>query len=149
MLGIVIVIGFTIIMIMAFNMIKGEVGDLAIQIQDIYEDATIYSSAGNNTLVLELDNWKNEYSDKLPKIIEVVKNKINNNELQLYSKFVTLTFIESGGKGNVLFVKTIYNLPDFTNEVTNEYIDFEEYQSLNDTLNKTMSGYTNLYNSLF
>ncbi len=151
LLGIIIVIGFTIIMMMAFNMIKGEVGDLAIQIQNIYEDATIYASAGNNTLILELDNWNNNYSDELSRMIEIVKNKINNNELKSYSKFVTLAFIENNGKENALLVKTTYNIPEFTKneEESKPYILFDEYQKLFDTYDKAMEGYTGLFNSIY
>lgn len=149
LLAIVIVIGFTVIVIIGFNIVKGDFGELAIEIQEIYEDATIYSSAGNNTLVLELNNWDNEYNNKLSQIINIVKTKVNNNELQAYTKFITLSYIKSSEKENVLFVKTTYNLPDFTEENTKDYIDFEEYQNLYKTLNKTMNGYTNLFNSTY
>lgn len=149
LLAIVIVIGFTIIMIMAFNMDKGEIGSLAIEIQNVYEDATIYTSAGSNVLVLELNNWDNGNNDKLSQIINIVKTKVNNNELQSYTKFVTLAYIKSSGKENVLYIRTEYNLPDFIEKNKKEYIKFEEYQSLYDTLKTTMNGYTDLFNSIY
>lgn len=148
-LAIIIVIGITIIMLKAFDMALGEVEKLAIEIQNIYEDATIYSSAGENTLVLELNNWSNSNTEELNKIINTVKNKIKDNKLQSYSKFVTLAYLESSNKENVLFIKTTYNLPDFTKEEELEYIMFSEYQDLYKTLSNTMDGYTNLYNSIY
>lgn len=148
---IVAVIGFTIVMTIAFNIVKGEVGDLAIEIQEIYDDATVYSSAGSNNIVIELKNWSNEYTTQLNQIINAVKTRINNGELQNYTKLITLAYIESNNKQDALFVKNEYSIPEFiqNEEETREYIIFEEYENLYDTLNQTMEGYTGLFNSIY
>lgn len=150
-LAIVIVFGFITIVLMGYGVIKGEIGDLAIEIQNIYKDATIYSSVGSNTLVVELRNWDNQHSEELGKIINTIKTRINNNQLSSYNKFVTLTYLESNNKEEVLFMKTTYNIPDFVKDEVNTktYIAYEEYESLFGTLNKTMNGYTNLFNSIY
>lgn len=151
LLAIVIIISFTIIMTKAFSVIKSEVGDYAVEVQEIYEDATIYTSAGNNNLVIELRNWNNDYDDKLSQIINITKNKINNGELSLYNKLITVSYIESNNKNEVLFVKMEYNLPEFSQneEETREYIDFEEYQQLFSTLDETTDSYTELFNNIY
>jgi len=138
---IVVVIAFVIIMGMAFNSIQDEVWELASEIQDVYSDATVYASGGKNTLVLELDNWSDEYSSELSQIIEIVKRKTQNNELQQYSKFVTLTYLESNNKKNSLFLKTTHKIPEWIEEDKANYILFEEYQDMFDR-------YTDLFNSI-
>lgn len=150
-LAIVIVIGTTIIMAMAFNVIKGETGDLALEIHKINKDAIVYSSAGDDTLFIELRNWDNKYSNQLEKIISIIKNKVNNNELSMYNKFVTLAYMESSNKKDALIIRTSYSLPNFVKdeEDSKSYIIFEEYQSLYNTLNETMDGYTSLFNSIY
>lgn len=150
-LAIVIIISFTLIMLKAFNIVKGETGELAIEIQNIYEDATVYSSAGGRTLIVELRNWHNEYTDELNNIINVIRNRIKNGELQSYEELVTLSYIESSDKEEALFIRMSYSLPDFIQNKaeTKEYIVFEEYEELFDTLNQTMDGYTGLFNSIF
>lgn len=150
-LAIVIVLSLTTIILMGYGLIKGETGDLAIEIQGIYEDATVYSSAGGNTLVVELRNWDNQHSEELSKIINTVKTRLNNNQLSSYNKLVTLTYLESNNKEEVLFMKTTYNIPDFVKDEANTktYIAYEEYENLFGTLNNTMNGYTSLFNSIY
>lgn len=151
LLAIICVTSFTMVMLKAFNTIKGEIGDLALEIQGIYEDATVYSSAGSNTLFIELRNWDNEYSDRLAKIIDTVKTKVNNNKLSGYNKFVTLAYIQSNEKKEALIIRTSYSLPDFVKneEDSKSYILFDEYQKLFNTLDKTMDSYTGLFNSIY
>lgn len=148
---IIIIISFTVMMMKAFDTVKGEAGDLAIEIQNIYDDATVYTSAGSNSLVIELKNWNTEYTNQLSQIINAVKTRINNGELQSYTKLITLTYLESNNKEEALFTKMVYNIPEFTQdeEETKEYIIFEEYENLFNTLSQTMDGYTGLFNSIY
>ena len=138
----VIVICFTAIIFKGFNIILDEVGKLAIDLQNIDENITVYTSAGDNTLVIELRNWNNENEEKLSQIINLVKTKISNGELQLYKELVTLTYLESNEKDEALFIRMSYTLPYFTKNETQEYINFEDYL-------KAMDGYTSLYNSVY
>lgn len=151
-LVIVIIITFTILMIEAFDLIKGEIGDLSTEIKNISENATVYSSSGRGILYIELRNWSNDKnSNELRQIIETVRRKVNNQELHGYEKFVTLAYLESNNKEEALIMRTAYNLPDFTKDEDNSknYIIFEEYEALFDTLSETMDGYTGLYNSIY
>lgn len=148
-LTIVIVIAFTTIMSVALIKVTTGVSGLAMQIQDIYKDSTVYTSAGDNVLLLELNNWDNQYSNKLKEIIKLIKETVENGELNEYSKFITISYIKSNDKNNVLCIKETYSIPDFVKEEEKEYIAFEEYQNLYNTLDKTMNGYTNLFNSIY
>lgn len=151
-LAIVIIIAFTILMTRAFDLVKGEIGDLSIEIKNISENATVYSPSGRGILYIELRNWSSDNnSDELKQIIETVKRKVNNQELHGYEKFVTLAYLESSNKKEALIMRTSYNLPDFTKdkEDSKNYIIFEEYESLFNTLSETMDGYTGLYNSIY
>lgn len=148
--GIVVLICFTVILLRAFNIVLDEVGILGGEIKSIYSDATVYSSADSNTLIIELRNWSNDNTEEMNQIVNVVKDKINNGELSSYNKLITLAYLESSGKNEVLFIRNSYKLPDFTqSEETKEYIDFQEYQNLYDTLDETMDSYTGLFNSIY
>ena len=150
-LAIIIIICFTSILMVDLSTVLDEVGKLGIDIQEIYEDATVYSSAGENTLIIELRNWSNDNTEKMNQIITVVKNRISNGELQSYTKLITLAYLGSNNTAEVLFVKNEYNIPEFTQIEDNSkvYILYTEYKELFDTLNQTMDGYTGLYNSIF
>lgn len=150
-LAIVIIIAFTTIMIKAFSIVKDEIGSLAIDVQSIYEDATIYTSAGENTIIIELRNWSNDYAEELNQIINIVKSKISNGELQQYSKLVTLTYLKSNDIEEVLFIRDTYNLPQFTKDEqeTKRYIAFEEYEDLLNTFDDTVEGYGDLFNNIY
>ena len=150
-LATVIIIAFTTIMMKAFSIVKDEIGSLAIDIQNVYEDATIYTSAGENTIIIELRNWNNDYAEELNQIINIVKSKISNGELQQYSKLMTLTYLESNDIEEVLFIKDVYNLPQFTKDEqeTKRYIAFEEYEDLLNTFDNTVGGYSDLFNNIY
>ena len=150
-LAIIIIVCFTTIIILGFSIVLDEVGKLAIDIQSIYEDATVYSSAGENTLVIELRNWSNDNAEELNQIIDTVKSRINNGQLQSYAKLITLAYLESNDTPEVLFIKNEYIIPEFT-QIENDsktYILYSEYQDLYNTLNETMNSYTGLFNSIY
>lgn len=145
-LAIVIIISGTFIIMKGFSIVLDEVSSLAIDVQNIYEDATIYTSAGDNTIVIELRNWDNDYVETLNKIIEAVKNKINNGELQQYSKLMTLTYLTSNETED-LFIRDIYNIPDFTKaEETKQFIAFSEYQELYNNYEDSMQLLDSIFN---
>lgn len=150
-LAIIIIVCFTTIIILGFSIVLDEVGKLAIDIQSIYEDATVYSSAGENTLVIELRNWSNDNAEELNQIIDTVKSRINNGQLQSYAKLITLAYLESNDTPEVLFIKNEYNIPEFTQieNYSKTYILYSEYQDLYNTLNETMNSYTGLFNSIY
>lgn len=126
-----------------------EIEDLSEQLKEVYSDLTVYSSANKEILFIELNNWSNSYSGKLSEIIDIIKIKMKEEEFESYKKLTTITHLESNGKENALLLEYTYNLPEFTQDSKREYIIFEEYQNLYNTLNKTMEGYTGLYNSYF
>jgi len=146
----ILIIGFVTVICMGFNILRGEVGNLAIEIQDIYQDATLYSSAGRNTLILELLNYNNEEdSIKHEKIISIIKSAKNNGKLSEFSKLITLSLIDSNGKSNQLLIKTVINLDEFTIESQESYILYKEYEDLFNKYNNAMDAYTSLFNSIY
>lgn len=146
---IIITLLITISIIVVINGQGNEIKGLTSEVQRIYDEAEIYLSADKKTLILELNNWDNDYEEQLSEIINLLKSKINNNELQTYNKFVTLTYLNSNEQNNMLYIKQTYTLPDFVLEDTKEYIDFEEYKDLYNTLENTMDSYTNLFNDIY
>ena len=146
---IIITLLITISIIVVINGQVNEIKGLTSEVQGIYDKAEIYLSADKKTLILELNNWDNDYEEQLSEIINILKSKINNDELQTYNKFVTLTYLNSNEQKNVLYIKQTYTLPNFVLEDTKEYIDFEEYKDLYNTLDNTMDSYTNLFNDIY
>lgn len=148
-LAIIIVISFTIIMGIALNTINSGTNKVAIDIQNIDNEATVYTSAGGNNLIIELNNWNSDNRDKKNQILTTVREKVNNGEMKSYTELTILTYINSAGKSDSLFIKSIYKLPDFTLLEQKEYIDFNEYEKLFNTYDKAMDGYTGLFNSIY
>lgn len=146
---IIITLLITISIIVVINGQVNEIKGLTSEVQGIYDKAEIYLSADKKTLILELNDWDNDYEEQLSEIINLLKSKINNDELQTYNKFVTLTYLNSNEQKNVLYIKQTYTLPNFVLEDTKEYIDFEEYKDLYNTLDNTMDSYTNLFNDIY
>lgn len=141
---IVLVVGFVIIMGMAFNTIKGEAFELAQDVQKIYPSATVYSSVGGNTIIMEFPNWNNDNNEGiLSEIHDCIQTRQNNGELQGFKKLITLSNIDN------LFIKTIVNLENFTSEQQESYILFEEYLDLFDKYEDTMEVYKDLFNSIY
>lgn len=144
-LAMVLIISGTLIIMKGFSIVLDEIGTLAIDIQNIYEDATVYTSAGDNTIIIELRNWDNDYSDKLNDIIDIVKAKIDKGELSQYSKLITLAYL-TGSETEDLLIKHTHSIPDFTEaEETKQYIAFSEYQELYNNYEDSMK----LLNSIF
>lgn len=147
---VILMISSTIIICMGYSIVKGEVENLAKEIQGIYSEATLYSSSGMNSLTLELLNYDNERdSKKQEEIINIIKAKKSNGELKEFNKLITLSYITSNGKTNQLLMKTIINLDEFTVESQEAYIVYKEYEELFDKYNEAMSSYTKLFNSIY
>lgn len=126
---------------------NASIDELEKEMKEIYSDLTVYSSANKEILFLELNNWNNSYSEKLSKIINILKSKLNEEDFKSYKKFTTITHITNNDKENYLLLENTYNIPEFTEDTKKQYIVFEEYEDLYNTLNETMEGYTGLYNS--
>ena len=140
LLAIVIVIGFTTIMVMALNIATGGIHEVALAVQKIDSEATVYTSAGGNTIVIEIPNYSDDtkkYKEEAIKIL--IKGYTGENGiLSNYSKAILCEKINSDDNIKDYFLSTkIYTLPDMTQDIDNSdvYIDFIEYtkKSLNTT----------------
>ena len=141
-------LAFTVVMTLAFNMAVGEIQGLTDEMQKIYSNAKVYTSAEKSTLILELNNWDND-TDKLKEMLRILKEKLDDNELNTYTKLITISFINSSGNKEVLCVKQEYQLPNFSKESERQYIDFGEYKRIYNTLDKTVDNYNDLMNLIY
>lgn len=66
MVLIALIISFTVIMMVGFSIATSGINEIAMTIQDIDNEATLYSSAGGNTVVVEIPNYTdNTKKDKV------------------------------------------------------------------------------------
>lgn len=139
---IVLILAFIIIMAMGFKMVTSGINQVAFDVQQIDNDATLYSSAGGNTVIVEIPNYTDDTKkDKKDSIIETIRNYASEGQiLNTYSKFILITKIPSDDDKKDYFISsTVYELPSM-NEITDEskiYIDFVEFTK------KSLSGSTN------
>lgn len=133
----ILIIGFAFIMIIGFNLATSGIHEVAISIQNIDNESTLYSSAGSNTVVVEIPNYTDATKKSQKENIEKTIAKYANNDdiLSNYSKFVLITKMNSDNKQDYFYSITTYTLPDMQ-EIENEYklyIDFIEFtkESLN------------------
>lgn len=125
----IIIIGFGILILIALLNI-GNIENLSKDIKEIYNDATLYSSGDNCSLILEIHNFDNEKNkNEYSKIINKIKTSLSNGELEGYDELVEISYLNSKGKSEVLMVKTVYELPEFDLKDSTNYIKFDEYKS--------------------
>jgi len=93
--GIAIVMGFTIVIIVAFNTINPDknLTKLAKELQDYYEDITVYQSAGKNIIIIDCYfDSKEDGIEKSEKIGEIVGKYVDylsvykNINMNMYTK---------------------------------------------------------------
>lgn len=132
-LAIVIVIGFTIIMMMGFQYARGGIHRVAFDVQSIDEEATVYSSAGGNTIIVEIPNYTDDSKLEKKEAIEtVLKNYASEgNVLSDYSKAIICIKINSNTDNAEDYFLTfdVYELPSMhkQTDLGSVYIDFVEY----------------------
>lgn len=143
-LVIIIVIGFTSIMIMALSIATSGIHEVALEVQKIDNEATVYTSAGGNTIIVEIPNYTDDTKQTKKEEIEtLIKSYASgNNTLSDYSTAIIVLKLNSDPNLKDYFLSTtVYSLPTMTEntELSNIYIDFVEYtrQSLNTTSSNT------------
>jgi len=129
--GIALIVGFVLIMMVGFNIATGGINEVAMKVQSIDNEATLYSSAGGNTVVVEMPNYKDDTKkDKKEKIENIIKEYASNGGiLNNYSKFILIRKINSDDKKDYFYNTDIYALPSMIkNEYEGKvYIDFVEF----------------------
>lgn len=143
-LAVVIVIGITTIMVMALNIVKSGINEVALSVQSIDEEATVYTSAGGNTIIVEIPNYTDDTKKYKKEAIEILLQGYASEDgiLSNYSKAIICTKINSEDNIQDYFLSTtVYSLPSMTQETEQGdiYIDFIEYtkQSLSTTSSST------------
>lgn len=139
LLGIAIAIGFTIIMVMAFNIAIGGINEVAIEVQKIDKEATLYTSAGGNVVIIEVPNYSDDTKkEKVERIKSKIKSYAQNDKvLSNYSKLIISSKINKDNAENFYLSNNVYTLPNLEPDIENGslYIDFIQYTK--DTLNNT------------
>ena len=140
LLAIMIVVGFTIIMVVALLLTTTGINKVAIDVQNIDNDATVYISAGENILLIEIPNYTDDTKNDRVEAIKMLLREyaIENRILNNYSKVIICKKINSDDNIENYFISTeVYSLPDMIQDINvgNVYIDFIEYtkKSLNTT----------------
>lgn len=116
----------TIIMLTGCS--NDNIDSLKLEINKIFEDAHLYLSNGD-TILLYVENYENDQdSEKLNKIIELLKDNIKKGNLNDFKKLEVITYLSK----NELIMKDIYSLPEIEREYNKAYIDYERYTELFD-----------------
>ncbi len=123
---ILIVISFVILVVIGNMVNKNKVRELAYEIEEIYKDATLYSSAGEKVLLLELQNYDTDTNNKqLVDILNLIKTRINNGNFEEYNKLITIAYLSKGD----FIIKDVVAIPDFIKEEHMSYINFKQYET--------------------
>lgn len=130
-LVIVIILGITTIMVVALNLVTKGINEVAREVQLIDSEATIYTSAGGNNIIIDIPNYSDDAKGYKEDAIETLLKGYasKNGILSNYSKVILLERINSSNntKDYILTIK-VYKLPNMTEE-ENEgsvYVDLVE-----------------------
>lgn len=107
---------------------SNKISKVEAKVQNIYSDCVLYSSADENTLILEVQNNNDMTEEQRSSILQTIKNNFDN-----YSKFIIIAHIESKSDTEKSLKTILVQEYDFkTNELISNksYVDFEKYQEL-------------------
>ena len=129
---IVIIICMTMLFMKVFAIVEGEVENLSEDIHKAYRYANVYSSAEGDTLVIELRNWNTDYADTLNQIVSIIRQRIDEGQLDSFTKLRILTYLNSGDGQENIFISYTSSLPDFIpdNTQTRQYVSWEDYEDM-------------------
>lgn len=131
-LAIVIIISLTIFFIVALNFATKGIHEVAFKVQSIDNESTVYSSAGENTVIVEIPNYSSDKNDKIDSIKNVIKEYAEQgNILSNYSK--CLIILETNN--NYVVSKYTYKLPEMDMDTSNStvYVDSIAQNEFNNT----------------
>ncbi len=141
MVIIALIVGLVAMMSIVFIIAISGINEVALKVQAIDSEATLYSSAGGNIVVVEMPNYTDDTKkDKKEDIERIIKNySYNGGILENYSKFIFITKMDSEGKENYFYSTSVYDLPSMTkvDSESKAYIEFD--QSTIDNLESSSS----------
>lgn len=107
-------------MIVALNLATKGIHEVARNIQEIDNEATVYTSAGGNNIIIDIPNYSDETKKfKETAIEEILKEYASKNGiLSNYSKAILLERINStdGNTKSYILSTKVYKLPNMTEE---------------------------------
>ena len=141
LLSIVVIISIAIVISAAMFITTEGIHKVARTIQSIDNEATVYSSAGSNVVIVQIPNYTDESkANKKDLIVEAIK-VFAKNELSNYSKFVLVSQIPSQENKDYFLNIDCYTMPQVQLETdsSNLYIDFLDItkQGLTDSKEKS------------
>lgn len=131
LLSVMLVIGITINILTPLVITTTRMNKLASIVQEIDKKATIYTSIGENTLIIELPNYTTK-KHNVEAIEIVLKGYASESEiLHNYSKVILCEKINPNEDKveNYFISPKVYSLPDMTQDIDAEdvYIDFVKF----------------------
>ena len=131
MLAIAIVLGITIIMLIALNLATKGIHEVAREVQLIDSEATVYTSAGGNNIIIDIPNYsddtKKNKKDEIKALLKEYASK--NGILSNYSKAILLERINSSDNNikDYILSTIVYKLPNMIEDDESKvYIDLIE-----------------------
>ncbi len=106
-LAIVAVIGVTIVMTIAAT---GGINEIALSVQSIDDEATVYTSTGGNTIIVRIPNYSEVSINDLNEIKNIIKNNLESVLIN-YSRFIMISDLTDYNNDKIMSV-AVYNLPD-------------------------------------
>ena len=105
-----------------FNTAMKEINKISIEIKNIDDKATLYTSEEENAIILRIPNYSEVSVDELNQMRDIIKNK-SKTKLSNYSKFIMISDLED--YGNKIISVAVYSLPDmkFDTNLSKSYID--------------------------
>lgn len=129
-----LIVSFVIIMLIDFYFSTNGINEVAQAIQEIDNEATIYTSAGNNTIVVEIPNGNEINGKQAENIGYTIKKYVDNGTLSNYSKFIVIIKTTLSDKINIY--TSTYELSNMSCIENNSYINTNDivetfYNNLN------------------
>ena len=105
-----LIVGFVLIIVVGLSITTSGINEVALAVQNIDDEATVYTSAGMNTVVVEIPNYTDNTKKSKKENIEntIKKYSSSNKVLSNYSKFILITKINSDNTENYFYNINVY-----------------------------------------
>lgn len=124
--AIVVVLGIITVNVVVLNLSSKGIHEVARSIQLIDNEAILYSSSGENTIIIEVNDSSKERIKQMENVISSYTG--SNKTLSNYSKCIF--YIQTNIENNTFLVKNVYTLPNMEQDTKNEkiYMDISNNQ---------------------
>lgn len=104
---------------------KDAIKELELEVQAVYKNSIIYTSANEKILVLELKNCNNDNISKLTQILDIIEEKAK--EFKTYNKLITRAYFndESG-----MYMEDEIILSNFERQESKKFVNYDDFEKL-------------------